>query len=287
MRTTLDCIPCLLGLALRTARQATDDVDLHEQVVRDAAEAVRAIDLQSAPPVMAAPIFAAICQRVGVADPLRAIRERDNQLAQEIVGELRRRIERAADPLGAALRVSAAGNAIDFAACGQTGAGDLRRAIDEAMAAPLEDDIARFRDAIAGAQDLLWLADNAGEIVLDRLLIERLPMRRITVAVRGAPALNDALLSDAQFAGLTELCEVIDNGSAIPGTVLEDCSEAFVKRFSAAELILAKGQGNYETLGGIAAPVMFLLKIKCPVVATQLQRELGSIALIGPEETDR
>ena len=280
MHTTLDCIPCLMRLALRTARQVTEDENLHEEVVREAAAAISNIDLRAPPPVMAAPIYALIRKRVGVDDPLRAMRERDNRLALALVPRLRQRISRAVDPLGAALRISAAGNAIDFAACDEVGSAELERGIDEAMSAPLDAEILRFRQALQRVDELLWLADNAGEIVLDGLLIEQLPTKRVTLAVRGGPALNDALMTDAQAAGLPERCRVIDNGSSIPGTVLEDCSDGFVQRFRSAPLIVAKGQGNFETLSHTTANLLFILKVKCPTVAAELGRPLGSIALV-------
>ena len=279
MHATLDCIPCLMRLALRTARQVTDDESVREDVVRDTATAIAGIDLRAPPPVMAAPIYALIRERVGVDDPLKAMRERDNRRALALVPRLRQRIEAAADPLSTALRICAAGNAIDFAACGEVGPAELERAIENAMDAPLDDEIRRFRRALQGIDELLWLADNAGEIVLDGLLIEQLPMKRITVAVRGGPALNDALMADAQTAGLPDLCQIMDNGSAIPGTVLEDCSDDFVRRFESAPLIIAKGQGNFETLNQTAANLLFILKVKCPVVADELRRPLGSITL--------
>jgi uncharacterized protein with ATP-grasp and redox domains len=108
--------------------------------------------------------------------------------------------------------------------------------------------LAVFRDSISKADRILYLADNAGEIVFDRLLIEQLPAEKVTVGVRGQPILNDATMSDAEATGLTQLVAVIDNGSDAPGTVLDDCSRAFIQHFRKADLVIAKGQGNYETL---------------------------------------
>ena len=123
------------------------------------------------------------------------------------------------------------------------------------------------------------LADNAGEIVFDRLLIEQLPIDRVTVAVRGYPVINDATLDDAETAGLTDIVDVISNGSDAPGTLLDDCSEAFRSRFEEADLIIAKGQGNYETLAQSPRPIFFLLRVKCPVVARDLDYPVGSMVV--------
>jgi uncharacterized protein with ATP-grasp and redox domains len=136
-----------------------------------------------------------------------------------------------------------------------------------------------FGEALAEAENILYLADNAGEIVFDRLLIEQLPMEKVVVAVRGLPAINDATIQDAKIAGITELVEVIDNGSDAPATILEDCSERFLDAFNRADLIIAKGQGNYETLSDIDKNIFFLLKAKCPVIAGHIGCEVGELIL--------
>jgi uncharacterized protein with ATP-grasp and redox domains len=123
------------------------------------------------------------------------------------------------------------------------------------------------------------LADNAGEIVVDRLLIERLPAKHVTVAVRGSPVINDATLADAGYAGIPEVAEVIDNGSDAPGTILDDCSDLFRHRFDEADLIIAKGQGNYETLSEVDKDIYFLLKAKCPVIARDIGCPEGAMVL--------
>ena len=129
------------------------------------------------------------------------------------------------------------------------------------------DAVREFAQAAHKAQDILYLTDNAGEIVFDRLLIEQLPMDRITVAVKGSPIINDATRVDAETVGLTNMVSVIDNGSDAPGTMLEDCSRAFRDRFDRADLVVAKGQGNYETLSEVDKNIVFILKVKCPVIA--------------------
>ena len=115
------------------------------------------------------------------------------------------------------------------------------------------------------------------EIVFDRLLIEQLPREKVTLVVRGAPVSNDATMIDAEDTGLTKLLEVIDNGSDAPGTILDDCSHAFRERFDSADLIIAKGQGNYESLSEVEKDIYFLLKAKCPVIARDLGCEVGCV----------
>ena len=188
-------------------------------------------------------------------------------------------VEHSADPMETAMRLAMAGNVIDFGVTAHLSEADVHEAVKRALTQPLDGDLEAFRQAVSGAKDILYLADNAGEIVLDKLLIQRMPLERLTVVVKGAPVINDATMEDAQAAGLPELASVIDSGSDAPGTILTDCSRGFQARFHKAHLIVAKGQGNYEALSDVEKDIWFLLKAKCPVVAEDLGCEIGSLVL--------
>jgi len=168
------------------------------------------------------------------------------------------------DPFGLAVRLSIAGNVIDLGVDGGITESIARQSIKNTLHEPFEGDTNELKQSIDAADRILYLADNAGEIVFDRLLIEQMPTDRVTLVVRGGPILNDATIEDARSAGMCELVEVIDNGSDAPGTVLEDCSEAFRKRFAQANLVISKGQGNFETLSDNQANISFMFKVKCP-----------------------
>ncbi len=157
---------------------------------------------------------------------------------------------------------------------------DIRRSFQQVLAEPFSGNVNLFRTILSRAGRILYLTDNTGEIVVDRLLIEQLPAGRVTVAVRGGPVLNDATLADIPAAGLDQIAEIIDNGSDIPGTSLDDCSPAFRDSFNSADAIIAKGQGNFETLRAASVDIFFLLKIKCPVVAAHTALTIGTQALI-------
>jgi hypothetical protein len=103
--------------------------------------------------------------------------------------------------------------------------------------------------------------------------------QRVTLAVRGAPVLNDATLADAKVAGLCDLVAVIENGSDAPGTILDDCNDEFRKCYRDADLVIAKGQGNFETLSQEARPIFFLFKVKCTVIAAHVREKMGTLAL--------
>jgi hypothetical protein len=157
---------------------------------------------------------------------------------------------------------------------------DVRQTLLRAFSEPLYGDLEGLRRAAATAEHILYLADNAGEIILDRVLIERLPGERTTLAVRGYPVINDATIEDAKTGGLHMLVTVIDNGSDAPGTILDDCSAGFCRLFKKADLVIAKGQGNYETLSDEPKTVFFLLKVKCQVISSRVGLHIGTHAIL-------
>lgn len=280
METTLDCIPCLFRQAVDAARRVSDDPDMHELVVRELAGWICMAGLKQSPPVMAQRINRYLRDKTGVADPYAGDKARDNALALSLLPGLRQRLAAAADPMALAVRLAIAGNLIDLGVKSQVNEAEIVRAITDAETSAFSGDVAAFKRRAAAARTILYLADNAGEIVLDRLLIEQLGPSRVTVAVRGAPVINDATLADARAAGLTELVPVIPNGSDAPGTVLHECDPVFRAAFDAADFVIAKGQGNFETLSDAPRDICFLFKVKCPVIATKVALPVGTQALV-------
>lgn len=254
----------------------TNDPAIHERIVRDVLRSAAAMDLAQCPPVVAQRIHRQLRKLTGVEDPYRAVKDRFSRMALGMLPELSARVRQAADPLPVALRLAIAGNVIDLGVNGGITEVDVRQATADALDEPFHGDLDGLRKAAEAADRVLYLADNAGEIVFDRLLIEQLPTERVTLAVRGRPILNDATMVDAEAAGLCELVEVIDNGSDAPGTILGDCSEDFQRRFAEADLVIAKGQGNFETLSDEAGDIYFLLKVKCPVIADHVGLPVGT-----------
>ena len=279
MKTFFDCIPCFVRQALDSVRRATDDETVHEQVLRETLRAISEMDLRGSPPAMGHKIHRFIREHVGERDPYREMKDQSNRLALELYPALKSQVERSANPLEMALRLAIAGNIMDIAVKGDVGRIDVNEAIEHALTGPFDGDVGGFATAVSTANSILYLADNAGEIVLDRLLIEQLPLEKVTVAVRGAPVINDATVVDARVAGITELVDVIDNGSDVPGTIIDECNATFRSRFSEADLIIAKGQGNYETLSEAEKDIYFLLKVKCPVIARDIGSKVGSLVL--------
>ena len=280
MKTYLDCVPCVVRQCLDAVRSVTDDRQLHEQMLREGLRLAADLDLNRPPPYVGQIIHRRIRELTGVDDPYWAAKTRFNQLAMSMLPELRLIVRGSREPLEAAGRMAIAANVIDLGVKADLGEEQAGRALRDAWMADVWGDFAEFRRQAESAAQILYLADNAGEIVVDRLLIEQLGPERVTVAVRGRPVINDATLDDARAAGLHELVRVIDNGSDAPGTILDDCNSSFRERFREADLVVAKGQGNFETLSDVDRDVFFLLKVKCPVVARHVDLPLGQHVLL-------
>ncbi|WFB35212.1 ARMT1-like domain-containing protein [Kiritimatiellota bacterium B12222] len=281
MHTSLDCIPCFVRQTLDACRKGSDDPAIHEQVLREVLHWISEMDLSLSPPALAQRIHRRLREITGDENPYEKDKAAHNQLALSLLPALEKKVQASHDPLIEATQLAIAGNIIDLGAKSGLSEGDVLEALEHAASVALTGDVEAYRAAVSSAKRILYLADNAGEIIFDRLLIEQLGGGRVTVAVRGRPIINDATLIDAEVAGLGKFTTVIDNGSDAPGTLLDECSEAFQRCFHEADLILSKGQGNYESLSGSSHPqIFFLFKVKCPVVAETANTPMGSHALL-------
>jgi len=279
MKAFLDCIPCFVRQALDTVRLVTDDEAIHGQLLREVLRAAGEMDLDWSPPVMGQRVHRMVRRLAGDSDPYLKMKQHFNRLALNKYAALKRCVESSDAPMETAVRLAIAGNVIDLGVNSDLSEAQIDEAIEHALTTPFDGSVEEFCAAVSNAGDILYLADNAGEIVFDKLLVERMSPEKVTVVVKGAPIINDAVMDDARDSGMTDLVKVIDNGSDAPGTILDDCSEAFRRRFDEADLVIAKGQGNYETLSDVPKDIFFVLKAKCPVIARDLSCEVGSLVL--------
>jgi uncharacterized protein with ATP-grasp and redox domains len=238
------------------------------------------MDLNQSPPVTAQRIHRRLRELTGVADPYREAKDWQNRIAMGLIPKFRAEIESARDPLLMAARLAIAGNVIDLGSNGNLTEADVRQSLNQALTEPFFGDTDKFRQEIAKAKSILYLADNAGEIAFDQLLVEQISPDRVTLVVRGNPVINDATLADARMVGIDKIVKVINNGSDAPGTILNDCSDELRRRFADADLIIAKGQGNFETLSNEPGNIFFLFKVKCPVIADLVNQPQGTQMLV-------
>jgi len=282
VKTELECLPCFFRQITRTLNYAGVNGDRGRNILRKAERIVERASLDEVPARTTTLIHRILREETGI-DPYRQIKDSYNRIARDRLPLLRDLAAREDDRLEGGVRIAIAGNVIDFGIYENI---DLDRSLAESFDLPLSTiDYRNFSEAIAKSRRILYLCDNAGEIVFDRVLIETLLERGkdVTAVVKGSPVINDATLEDADAAGLMECgAAVIDNGNDGIGTLLEACSPRFMDAFRSAELIISKGQANYETLvQSRDARIHFLFKVKCPVVARVLGREDGDIVLLG------
>lgn len=218
------------------------------------------------------------CSIIGVNDPFAEEKEESNLVALDLYRVWKPKVIESQNPFDLALRLAIAGNIMDY---GASRTFDIHKTIDSVIDADFAiDHSALLQQRILDAKQILYLGDNAGEIVFDRLFIETINHPNITFAVKGDPILNDVTLKDADQIGMDRVAEVISNGFDAPSTVLDHCSDQFLEKYNEADLIISKGQGNLEGLIDQKDPrIFFLLMVKCDVIGELLNVPTGSFVV--------
>ena len=277
MKMYLDCYPCILRHALDVARRTTNNENIQYDVMKKVVQELERIPRKSTPPEITARIHRVIKQATGNPDPFEQVKRLHNEIALQLYHKLKKKIEASDNPLLMAIKVAIAGNIMDSGASG--GDFDLNATIEETLAGDLVGEpFHSFENEIMKGSNLLYLGDNAGEIVFDRILIEEIQERsqiKVTFAVKGEPILNDATIEDTLFVGMDGIAEIITNGYDAPATILDKASSDFKEAWKSADLIIAKGQGNYESLSQAKDNIFFLLKVKCPALARDIGWNVG------------
>jgi len=282
MKLNLDCIPCFLRQALQAVRFINNDEELHQKVLREVAKKLLDSNWDSNPPQLADEVYRIVRSLTNKKDPYREVKKKNNDLVMKMYPALKRKVEEGKDPLRTAVRLSIAGNIIDF---GPLQKFNLEETIKKVLRKKFAiDDYKKLKENLFKARTMLFFADNAGEIVLDKLLLETIlrknKLDKIRFVVKGGPIINDATLEDAESIGLFSLPNVeiltISNGEA--GTGPERNSKTVKGWIKNHDLVISKGQGNYESLSE-HNDLFFMLIAKCPVIASDLNVELGDIIL--------
>ncbi|OIP68951.1 MAG: hypothetical protein COZ07_05440 [Candidatus Infernicultor aquiphilus] len=290
MRTYLDCIPCFYRQALETARLAGANEIVIKKIIDELSKLIPDFPLEASPPEMGRTIYALLRKITGVKDSFKEIKENSNKFALNLYPELKRKINNSEDRLLTAVKLSIAGNVIDY---GVKNSINVEEEINKIFNEDFKSDndnnktifrYQEFKEILSKVKHIIYLADNAGEVVFDRLLIEELTEKlgkQVIYVVRDKPVINDALMEDAIFCGINKVAKVISSGSDAPGTILKHCSSEFIELYQNAELIISKGQGNYESLSEENKPIFFLFRAKCPVIAEDVGCKIGDMVLVG------
>jgi len=277
MKTYLDCIPCFMNQALRAGRLATTDDDKIRKLLDKAGDSIKNIDLSKTPAEYGALVYQQAREITGVFDPYKKIKDESIAEAKKLYLKLVDIVKESDNPLLTSVRIAIAGNVIDL---GIDKEFDISADLEEIL---VQDfgicDFDKFEETLNRAKTILYLGDNAGESVFDNLLIEQFTGKKVIYAVREVPVINDVIIQDAVNSGIDEVAEIISSGSPAPGTILSLCNEEFMGIYNSADMVISKGQGNYEGLSDADRSIFFMLKAKCKVIASDLDVELNDIIL--------
>jgi len=284
MKTYLDCIPCFISQALEAARMSSDNEEVQKKVLLEVMKHLQTVSFDSPPPETSREVHHIIRQITDTEDPYRKVKYQANRTAEKLYPTLKKMVIDANDPLLMAIKLAIVGNVIDF---GTTNRFNINDMIKIALKHEhISDEAYRdFVETLDNAKTILYIADNCGEIYFDKLLLEELSARNkeITYVVRANPIINDVTIEDAKTVGIDKIAEVIagDAGSdrSAPGILLRYASSVFLEKLETYDMVISKGQGNYESLSDVKRKIFFLLVIKCPLVARDVKEDVGKLVL--------
>ena len=281
MKTHLECIPCFIRQSLEAAKMATDDESIHEYVLKKVMNHLQNISFDNSPPELSREVHSIIKETTLSKDPYKKVKNISNENAKKLYPKLKGIVEKSNDPLLKSIQFAIVGNVIDFGTFRRFDINDIiKNDMSKKFVNKAYD---RFKEVLENSKNVLYLADNTGEVFFDKLLLEELHQRgkNTTYVVKTNPIINDALVADAKFAGIDKLATIIEGDAgqskSTPGILLNYASKEFLDIFNCADIVISKGQGNYESLSDCNREVFFLLMIKCRLVAEDAGVSEGSL----------
>lgn len=267
------CIPCLLRQAENAAKKVSSDKAVHSAVINDAKNILNNYESYENAPHLAEAIHNAVKKHTKSNDPYKSVKEADIAAATSLIPELCKFIANSDDKIYAALKVSAVGNNLDSAVYNNI---DIKECFDRELKVPFTIcDIDILANKLKTAKTVLIIGDNAGEAVFDGVFMDNLPNLSYTYATRSCPIINDVTTLEAVQCKVDKKAKIIASGSHAPGSVLSQCTNEFKALLKSCDIVISKGQGNYEALSE-TKNIFFLLKAKCPVIASRFGVETGS-----------
>ena len=267
MKTFLDCIPCFMNQALKAGKIATTDQVKLKKILDEVASVIKDIPLENTPPETGGIIYKIVSEVTGLTDPYKNIKQKNIAQALEIYPEYHKKVlavEDVKERLSLAIKIACAGNVIDL---GVDRVFDLKSDIEDAINHKFKIwHFDQFYAKLNSAQTILYIGDNCGEAVFDKILIEQLKAD-VIFATREIPVLNDVTMKEAMQIGIHNYAKIISSGVTSPGAIIKDCNKEFIDLFTTADIVIVKVQGNYEALSIEDGDIFFLLKAKCPVIA--------------------
>ena len=277
MKTYNECIPCIINQGLKIAKVHNLSDKKTEMMIKESMKHLIEQDFSKSPPQLAKKTYEIINKHLDNKDPYKEMKVYYNNEIMKISDNLKNIISQNENSFLTAVKLVIAGNLIDFGAKHTFDKETVLDFIDKVENNELViDDSSKLYSQLSRANNVLYIGDNCGEIVFDKIFIEYLqeqfPDIDFHFGVRGKPVINDITIDDAIDVGIDEIAKVVSNGDGAPGTVLDDVTDEFRELFNQADLIIAKGQGNYETLNNAGKDNLFsLFMAKCNIVADDLK----------------
>lgn len=267
MKMTTECILCSLNMMSKSFGRIEPDVEQQTRFMKKACDVIARSEESETPPEINSRIMRLIAAHAGVDDLFEKEKREYNSAILCMEDEIWEHITQADDKLYRALQYAMTGNYIDFGVTSSVSEGKLHELIEAAVDIDLGETYARLKADLQTAKSLVYLLDNCGEIVFDKMCIKEIkrlyPKLKITVVVRGMPTYNDVTMADAEQTRLVQLVDVVDNGSDIPGTVMGKIRQSTAELIEDADVVIAKGMGNYETMNGCGLNVYYIFLCKC------------------------
>lgn len=286
MKVKYECIECLAKQTVKLANKLSNDETVKQEIISYGLKALGENAFKVTPPYITALICEHAADLTGEGDPYRDEKIKSNRMAEKIIEDfdIKKRLLESPDAFDTATRLSIAGNVIDFSLGYDIDEDLISESVEASLKAGLYGHTSsQLKEAISQSKKILFLADNAGEIVFDQLMVSLMPKSKVTYAVKGGPIVNDATMFDAVSTGMDKLVPVVDTGSHIQGTLLDHCSDEFKEIFDQADLVISKGQANYETLNHLSDKnIYFLLKAKCQCIADEIGCQKDDFVIVKP-----
>ncbi len=277
MKTYNECIPCIINQGLKIAKVHNLSSEKTEKMIKESMKHLVEQDYSKSPPQLAKKTYEIINRHLNNNDPYKEMKVFYNNEIMKISDNLKDIISRNNNNFLTAVKLVIAGNLIDFGAKHTFNKDSVLDFISKVESKKLViDESDELNNQLSNANQVLYIGDNCGEIVFDKIFIEYLqekyPEIDFHYGVRGKPVINDITIDDAIDVGIDKIAKVISNGDGAPGTVLEDVTDEFRNLFMKVDVVIAKGQGNYETLNKVNRENLFsLFMAKCNIVADDLK----------------
>jgi len=282
MNITNDCVDCIIGQIKKATLTLNCENNLADEINNEVIKRSKTFSFEHTPPWVVRDVYEFLALKINKSDPLEKVKQDSIVIANTFVPFIKQLLSESSDKLFTAIKASVAGNVIDFAAKEQF---SLKDEIKNVFKTDFSiNDYETLKHQLNNIDKLMILADNSGENVFDKILLETLhelyPHMELFYATRGKPVINDITVKEAYQIGIDEVATIIDSGVDTPGYEESRASKDFNKMYNEMPLIISKGMGNFECLENNSDPrIYFLFKVKCNVVANAINKNIGDIIL--------